>query len=147
MIVPECPELVAVPPGEYTMGSGPKEKLREPDEEPAHRVRIATSIAVGKYEVTRGSVCRFRQGNRARAQSRVAIPRAADFSTRIPRRPGKAPVSSRRTNDPVVCVSWDDAQAYLAWLGKKSAKQYRLLNESEWEYVARAGTTGQALLG
>lgn len=43
--------------------------------------------------------------------------------------------------DPVVCVSWDDAQAYVRWLSEKTAKQYRLLSASEWEYVARAGTT------
>src|SRR5690606_35842202 len=40
---------------------------------------------------------------------------------------------------PAINVSWDDAQAYLAWLRGASGKAYRLLSEAEWEYVARAG--------
>ena len=38
---------------------------------------------------------------------------------------------------PVVCISWNDASAYIDWLGRTTGKPYRFLSESEWEYMAR----------
>ena len=43
-----------------------------------------------------------------------------------------------RGRRPVINVSWKDAKSYVSWLSRKSSKPYRLLSESEWEYVARA---------
>ena len=115
-----CPELVVVPSGSYMMGSRSGEEGRFSDEGPVHRVRIAEPIAVGVYEVTFGEwdVCRGRRGctNSPNDRGWWLGPR------------------------PVVNVSWHDAQAYGRWLSRETGEAYRILSESEWEYVARAGT-------
>jgi formylglycine-generating enzyme required for sulfatase activity len=52
------------------------------------------------------------------------------------REPGFAQAGSH----PTICLSWDDAKAYVDWLGRKTGKSYRLLTEAEWEYAARSRT-------
>ena len=54
----------------------------------------------------------------------------------------REPGFAQTDDDPVVCVSWQDAQAYLAWLNGKHRLRLRLPSEAEWEYAARAGAPG-----
>jgi sulfatase modifying factor 1 len=144
---PECPEMVVVPSGSFVMGAAPGEEEAEGLAEQFHgrsspqiRVRIETRLAVGRTEVTRAQFAAFvRETGQAVGNSCWTVDgaRSEERSDRSWQSPG-FPQDDRH---PVVCVSWDDAQAYLRWLSGKTGKAYRLLSEAEWEYAARAGTT------
>ncbi len=117
----ECPKMVVIPSGAFTMGSSRGEAGHQDDEEPLHRVRIDYRFAVGVYEVT------FAEW--------YACMDAGGCGSYIP-----DDMRWGRGNRPVIHVSWEDAQSYVRWLSARTGKPYRLLSESEWEYVARAGT-------
>ena len=51
--------------------------------------------------------------------------------------------SSCGENCPVEQVSWDDIQQYIQKLNQRTGQRYRLPSEAEWEYAARAGSTGK----
>ncbi|MDE0331907.1 MAG: SUMF1/EgtB/PvdO family nonheme iron enzyme [Nitrospinae bacterium] len=119
---PECPEMVPVPAGSFMMGSPSGEKGRDDDEGPRRRVTISKPFAVGRYEVT------FAEWDACAAVDGSGCHRPGDEGWGRGRRP-------------VINVSWDDAQAYVKWLSKKTGERYRLLTEAEWEYAARAGAT------
>ena len=115
------PEMIRVPRGRFLMGSPPGEAGGSNDERPQHEVSFAREFAVGRFPVT------FAQWAAALADSAVDhVPK--DYGWGV-------------GNRPVIDVSWDDAQKYIGWLSERSGKPYRLPTESEWEYVARAGTT------
>jgi formylglycine-generating enzyme required for sulfatase activity len=118
----DCPEMVVVPSGSFTMGSPVGESGHDSDEGPLHRATLASPFAVGKFALTFGEWDACVAGGGCNAYK--------------PNDQGWG-----RGRLPVINVSWNDAKAYLAWLSKKTGKSYRLLSETEREYVTRAGTT------
>ncbi|MCX8155843.1 MAG: formylglycine-generating enzyme family protein [Verrucomicrobiae bacterium] len=107
-------EMVLVPAGPFLMGS----LKGEPDERPPHRVHLK-AYYIDKYEVTHEQYARFLQATGRRAP--------VDWPG------GQMPAQLAR--HPVVNVSFEDAEAYARWAGK------RLPTEAEWEKAAR-GTNG-----
>ena len=88
-----------------------------PDEKPVHKVTIKQPFYIGKYEVTQEQWQALMGNN------------PANFKAC-----GGCPVEQ---------VSWDDAQRFIAKLNESNTGfTYRLPSEAEWEYAARAGTTG-----
>ncbi len=85
------------------------------DAKPVHEVKIGYSFAVGKYEVTQAE-WEAVMGKKYRG-------------------------SFKGARKPVVQESWEDAKSFIKKLSEQTGKEYRLLSESEWEYMARAGST------
>lgn len=135
-----CPWLVVVPSGVFQMGSPMTEDDRiKAYEEPQHIVTIEEPFAVGVYEVTRAEYRRFVFHTKHDSGAGCWIydddwsfDDSATWSN-----PGHVQTDL----DPVVCVSWESALDYVEWLSEQTGEAYRLLTESEWEYVARGGTS------
>jgi formylglycine-generating enzyme required for sulfatase activity len=103
------------------------------------------AFAAGKFEVTRGQYRAFAEAT-GRTSDGCFVWRGAGFE-QDPARDWRNPGYAQDDSHPVVCVSWDDANAYARWLSDKTGRRYRLLSEAEWEYAARGGTTGTRYWG
>ncbi len=137
----DCPEMVVVPAGRFVMGSPDDEGGRYRQEGPQRDVRIAQAFALGRTEVTRAQWAHFVEETGYATQPGCFVwngDRTVPDAKASWRNPGFA----QGDGHPAVCISWNDAQAYVAWLSRRTGKTYRLPSEEEWEYAARAGTTG-----
>lgn len=134
-----CPWLVVVPPGRFSMGSPAAEQGRSNDEDPPHDVTIAYPLAVMEAEVTRGQFAAFVKETAYAAAGGCYLWNGTMVEL-DPKGDWQSPGFEQTDLHPVVCINWNDAQAYAQWLSKRTGQSYRLPSEAEWEYVARAGT-------
>jgi formylglycine-generating enzyme required for sulfatase activity len=136
---PDCPEMVVVPDGSFTMGSPPEEAGRAGEREDRVRVTIASPLAVGAFAVTRGEYGAFVAATGHKPDGGCYIWTGSTWEEHANRswRSVNFPQDDRH---PALCVNLGDAGAYVSWLSTKTGKTYRLLSEAEREYVARAGT-------
>lgn len=137
---PDCPEMVVIPAGSFDMGGSYS------DEQPVHRVTLK-AFAIGKKEVTVGEFRIFTNSSGYLTTAEQDSNKgcfawdAPDGRFVMPaERNWKNPGSAQNAHQPVTCVSWDDAQAYIRWFNRQYGGNYRLPSESEWEYAARAGS-------
>ncbi len=139
-----CPALAVVPPGLFAMGSAPDavELDGATGESPAVMLSFTRPFLVSKREITVGEFRRFVEATGAAPAAGCRVWLGRQWTQERDRSwldPGFA--LPPRDDEPVVCVSWEDARAYAAWLAERSGKRYRLPSEAEWEYVARGGTS------
>lgn len=144
---PDCPEMLSIPPGKFLMGSPADEvdKWEGGREDPRHPVTIGQAFAMGRYEVTRAQYARF-QADTGRPPA-PCVQWLEGRWAHDPARSWRDPGFPQEDNHPVVCVSWEDATAYAAWLSRQTGKHYRLPTEAQWEYAARAGATAARYWG
>ena len=95
----ECPEMLVIPAGEFTMGSPSDEMYRGAEKQ--HRVVIAKPFALSKFEVT------FDEWDACVADGGCGGHRPDDQGW-------------GRGKQPVINVSWNDAKAYVGWLSRKT---------------------------
>ncbi len=139
---PSCPPVVVVPAGQFLMGSPASEIGRQDDEDDTPgpggsqvRVAIPRPFAVTRFEITRGQFAAFVAETKYKIENGCFV--RVDAFELFPDLSWQSPGFQQGEDHPAACVSWLDAQAYAAWLSKKTGHTYRLLTEAEWEYAAR----------
>jgi formylglycine-generating enzyme required for sulfatase activity len=144
---PECPVMLGIPGGAFTMGSPTGEQGRFDTEGPQHDVTLK-AFALGKYNVTTEEFLLFLKETGYQPEPCNPV---LKLGWRSPGR-GLAypPFVGQPARWPAACLDWRDAKAYVDWLNRKVREQrpelgarqgpYRLPTEAEWEFAARAGT-------
>jgi formylglycine-generating enzyme required for sulfatase activity len=113
----DCPEMVVIPAGSFTMGSN----TGHADEKPPHSVNLQR-FALAQTEVTQRQWQAVMGSNPSR-------------------------LKQSGLDAPVENVSWNDAQSYVQKLSQMTGQRYHLPSESQWEYAARAGSSANYSFG
>lgn len=140
------PESVVVLAGSYIMGSSAFEDGRQDNEGPTHRVTFRRGFAIGRTEVTVREFRMFvdKTGYHTDAEKQRYSMVYNHHSGRLTKRErvsweNNYEGEEAKEDEPVVHVSWNDANAYVQWLARGTGKAYRLPSEAEFEYAVRGG--------
>jgi sulfatase modifying factor 1 len=130
--------MVAVPAGEFQMGSPESEPYRRRDEGPVHAVKLS-QFWMGQAEVS------WREFEIFYAQRKVpgkneGGPDSPDAQTGPTPPYGSPDQGWGKGSRPIITLTHHSAMVYCQWLSEVTGKRFRLPTEAEWEYACRAGT-------
>jgi len=132
------------------MGSAEGEPGSEGHEAPLHEVTLTEPIQIAAHDVTVGQFKQFVRESDYRTEAENGggawcISNGAWKSD--PKINWRNPGFEQSDEHPVVCVSWNDANAFCEWLSKKENKSYSLPTEAQWEYACRGGSQTKFYFG
>ena len=140
-------KLVLIPAGKFLMGSPETESGRNRDET-RHEITISRPFYLGMTHVTVDQFAAFvkDKGYKTDAEKNgssggIEIKDGRLVGSKVTGCSWRDPSFDQKGDHPVVQVSWNDAQAFCAWLSRKTGKTVLLPTEAQWEYACRAGTT------
>lgn len=137
-----------IPPGEFQMGSSPEEiSLLSQELENAgasefdkfsaksslhrHRVQLSQPFLMSRHEVT---VAQFRKFAES-PENAGKVPSPSRYSWKV------FVADGPEDQQPVIGVSWDEANAFCKWMSQNSEWRIDLPTEAQWEYACRAGSS------
>jgi sulfatase modifying factor 1 len=135
--------MVWIEPGVFWQGSPESEAGRGADEA-MRQVTISQGYYIGKYPVTRGDYAKFagETGYRTEAEKGTSGGYGWDGEKLAQRKEFTwlNPGFPQTDRDPVVMISYPDAEAFVRWVESKTGGDFDLPTEAQWEYACRAGT-------
>lgn len=133
--------MIAIPGGQFKMGTPSNESFRQRDEGPVREVAV-DSFWMAEIEVSWNEYLAFfsATGSQGRKETVETDEETDGISGATP--PWGAPDQGwGKGLRPAITMSHLGAETYCRWLSQETGRKYRLPTEAEWEYAARGGTS------